>query len=457
MNKTPWYQKYFEDKKITVMGLGLLGRGVGDTKFLAENNARLTVTDLKDEFDLESSVKKLSKFSAIDYVLGRHRKSEFKNTDYVLKASGVPLKNDYIDVAKNSGAEIKMSAAWMIEILREAGIDVTVIGVTGTKGKSTVTGMMEAVLRECGARYHLAGNVRGVANLPLLKRIRSGDFIIMELDSWQLQGFREAKISPDIGIFTNFFPDHMDYYKGSMKKYFTDKSAIFRNQTGNQICFMPQLMKKNITDYGRATDKKKQIEFIAPKDILEIKLIAPGIHNRENATLVYHAARKIGFRSSSIKKGLREFSPVEGRLQDLGIFKGVRFINDNNSTTPESTMLTLESVAAQYPKSSIIWFGGGSDKLCNYKKLGKAVPKLARYSVLFSGKGTDKIIQCLPNSYLSAASQVEHMKQAFKTLSGLTNKGDIVVFSPAAASFGLFENEYDRNDQFLREVKKFKR
>lgn len=438
------------------MGLGLLGRGVGDTAFLADQGARLIVTDLKDEHELAKSVKKLEKYENIEFVLGRHRHGDFKRRDIILKSAGVPLKNEYLDTAKESDTEITMSAAWMVSIAKQEGIDVTTIGVTGTKGKSTVTGMIESVLKESGVRYHLAGNVRGKANLPLLKQIRSGDIVLMELDSWQLQGFEAAGISPNISVFTNFFPDHMNYYKGSMKKYFSDKAAIFRNQKDSDITIISSGTKDAIEKYGRKSDQSKHFKVIGGKETTNIKLSVPGEHNKLNAAMASAVFGHLGYRKTTIKSGLQNFKPVEGRLQDLGLHKGVRFINDNNSTTPESTLLTLKAVKELNPKGRIVWFGGGSDKLCDYKELGKEIPSMCDYALLLSGKGTEKIIKTVPKSFQSAIAQVDHMKQAFKALEGLTKRGDVVVFSPAAASFGLFENEYDRNDQFMRELTRFK-
>ncbi len=137
------YRDYFKGKKITVMGLGLLGRGVGDTAFLAECGAELIVTDLKSKEVLAPSLEKLAGFSNIVYVLGEHREEDFKGRDMILKASGVPLDSPFIEIAGKDGAEIAMSGALFAKL---SGIPV--IGVTGTRGKSTVTHMIHHVLAQ---------------------------------------------------------------------------------------------------------------------------------------------------------------------------------------------------------------------------------------------------------------------------------------------------------------------
>src|SRR3989344_8267606 len=208
------FEQYFKGKKITVMGLGLLGRGVGDVAFLAECGAELIVTDLKTKEQLKESLEKLAKFKGIKYVLGEHRLEDFRNRDFILKAAGVPLDSVYIEEAKKNNIPVEMSAALFAKF---SGLPI--IGVTGTRGKSTVTHLIAHILESAGKRVILGGNVRGVSNLQLLKEINPpagrADVAVLELDSWQLQGFGEAKISPHISAFTNFMQDHLNYYKNN--------------------------------------------------------------------------------------------------------------------------------------------------------------------------------------------------------------------------------------------------
>src|SRR3989344_3754467 len=225
------FKSYFKGKKVTVMGLGLLGRGVGDAAFLAECGAEVLVTDLKQKDVLKPSLQKLKKYSkpargraGIKYVLGEHRLEDFKNCDMVLKAAGVPIDSPYIKEAKKNKIPVEMSGSLFARL---SGLPI--IGVTGTRGKSTVTELIFHILKSSGKKAILGGNIRGVSNLQLLKKFtpprsggaRNAEVAVMELDSWQLQGFGESKISPHIAVFSTFYPDHMGYYAGSMNKYFT--------------------------------------------------------------------------------------------------------------------------------------------------------------------------------------------------------------------------------------------
>ena len=220
----------FKGKKVTLMGLGLLGRGVGDARFFAECGAIVTVTDLKPEDELVDSIEQLSAYD-IDFVLGEHRESDFVDADLVIKGNNVSLDNKYIKAAETAGVRVAMSVALLAKYV--ASIGATVVGVTGTRGKTTVTNMVYSALQQLGdsttESVYLAGNVRGVSTLALASQVKSGDTIILELDSWLLQGFAYEEYSPHIAAFTNFYPDHLNYYS-SMDEYFADKANIFKYQ-----------------------------------------------------------------------------------------------------------------------------------------------------------------------------------------------------------------------------------
>jgi UDP-N-acetylmuramoylalanine--D-glutamate ligase len=218
---------YFTGKKITVMGLGLLGRGVGDVRFLAEAGADLIVTDLKTKEQLAPSLEALKEFPNITFVLGEHRLEDFRERDLILKAPKTPLDSVYIAEAEQHGVPVTMSTALFARLAREQGA--ALIGITGTRGKTTTTEMIAHILRASGAKVLLGGNIRGVSTLSLLPEVVPGTVAVLELDSWQLQGFRAEELSPHVAVFTTFFPDHQDYYP-DMDTYLADKAEIFLHQ-----------------------------------------------------------------------------------------------------------------------------------------------------------------------------------------------------------------------------------
>ncbi len=269
------YKQNFKDKKITIMGLGLLGRGIGYTKFLAETGADLIVTDLKTKDQLATSLKQLNKFKNIKFVLGEHRLEDFKNRDFIVKAGGVPLDSIYIQEAKKNNIPIEMDVSLFIK----SAPKIKVVGVTGTRGKSMTTMLIYELLKDNikDRNVYLGGNIRGVATLPFLKTIKEGDILVCELDSWQLQGFGEDKISPNISVFTSFMPDHMNYYKNSMEKYFDDKANIFKYQNEGDIFIIGKEMKKYIKD-----KLKSKIIITDKKEVLDFKFVVPGDHQKQN-------------------------------------------------------------------------------------------------------------------------------------------------------------------------------
>lgn len=202
-------ERLFAGKRVTVMGLGLLGRGVGDACLLAEAGAEVVVTDLKTETELAVSVAPLQAFANVSFTLGRHELADFEGKDFIVVAAGVPLDSPYLAHARQSGVRLVQSAALFAEL---AGVPI--IGVTGTRGKSTVTMMIHHVLSfVTGEEVLLGGNIRGVSNLQLLKSVTPDSLCVMELDSWQLQGWGWAGMSPQVAVFTSFMEDHLNYYQ----------------------------------------------------------------------------------------------------------------------------------------------------------------------------------------------------------------------------------------------------
>ena len=435
------YLPYFENKKVTVMGLGLLGRGIGDTGFLASCGADIIVTDKKNEEQLASSLEALKDYKNIIYKLGSHDLVDFENRDFILKAAGVPLNSEYIKHAHEKNVPVYMSASLLCDIIMKTLPSVVIIGITGTRGKSTTTQMIAHILQNRGKRVHLGGNVRGVANLPLLEDVNEGDYLILELDSWQLQGFGDMKISPHIAVFTSFMDDHMNYYNNDRELYFKDKANIYRNQKDGDVLIASIQAEREIILYD------KNVSIIIPENKnFDMKLI--GIHNQEIARLSYEVATRCGLDEKNIIDGIKTFNAVTGRLEDMGLFNGVRVFNDNNATTGDATIFAIRSIYEKYKVKPIIILGG-TDKGLAIENLEKEIKENTKDHILLAGSGTDRL--SLSKEYVFEKLS-ECVDQAFKLASG----GDIILFSPSFASFSkYFNNEYERNDEFVKLVKTY--
>lgn len=445
------YKDYFKGKKITIVGLGLLGRGVGDAQFLAECGADLIVTDLKSAEDLAPSLKKLKKYKNITYRLGEHNLGDFKNRDMIVKSAGVPLDSPYIAEAKKNKIPVEMDASLFAKFAPKR---VVIVGVTGTRGKSTVTHLIYEMLIEAKIPAYLGGNVRGLATLPLIKKVREGDVIIMELDSWQLQGFGEAEISPQISVFTNFLPDHLNYYKGDMTRYFMDKASIYRFAKATDLFITTKQLLKEITRHSTPKPHSKVITIKATDIPQSWKVRLLGEHNRTNLALAVQVAQKLGVNPVQIKKVAEHFSGIPGRLEHVDTIKGVYYYNDTTATTPDGAIAAMKSFDTA--KGKLILIAGGKDKELNYKNFAREAKKRVAILILLLGEGTtatDKIIKELGKTKLRIIF-VFKMAEAVAEAMRVAKRGDNVILSPASASFGMFKNEFDRGDQFNKAVAK---
>lgn len=438
------YKTFFKGKRVTLMGLGLLGRGVGDAEFLAKCGAILTVTDLKSEKELHSSLAKLKKYKSIRYVLGKHDLADFQEADLVVKSAGVPLESPYVAEARSHGIPVTMSTA-----LFGRFTEGTIVGITGTRGKSTITHLLYEMLKASGARVHLGGNVRGVSTLALLPTVKPGDITVLELDSWQLQGFGEEGLSPHVAVFSNLLADHKNYYKSDPDQYFKDKAQIFLHQDKNGFLVAGREIARRIRIVAK--EKGWKGKLLLPHELpSSFKLAIPGEHNRENAALAVEAARVLKVPERVIRETLANFIGVPGRLEFVREVRGVKVYNDTTATTPDATLAALDAL----PPAKPILIMGGADKELDMSRLVKVLPRAVKKLVLLPGSGTEKLQ--LPKVLGERVVRVTNLAGAVREALDGAGKGDVILFSPAFASFGMFINEYDRGEKFLKLVNALK-
>lgn len=429
------------------MGLGLLGGALNDAKFLLECGAILTITDLKSAEELKVSIKKLAKWKKnIKYVLGRHDIEDFKNADFILQPGNVPPDSIYLQEAKKNNIPIHESESLFLQNAK----DITVIGVTGTRGKTTTTYLIYEILKLAfKKKVHLGGNIKGTSALSLLKTIRPGDFVVMELDSWCLHGIGEIGKSPQISVFTNIMPDHLNFYlKGSkdqdeaLNKYFKDKANIYLNQneTDYLICGEKISQKIGKIKSNKISAKK---EFVSKMVNEGLKIKIPGDHNLENIACAIEVAKVLNIDFKIIKKTIENFGGVEGRQQLVRTYKGIKIYNDTTATTPDATIAALKALG--YDKN-IVLICGGADKNIDMSGLVKEIPNYCKKVILLSGSGSLKLNL---NNVVKCDSLLEAVTVGLKEC----KKGDLLLFSPAFASFGMFKNEFDRGDKFMKIIK----
>jgi UDP-N-acetylmuramoylalanine--D-glutamate ligase len=445
------YTKLFSGARITQMGLGLLGRGKGDALFLARAGAQLTVTDLKSTEVLASSVEPLQEYANVTFRLGEHAFEDFEEKDLVLKSAGVPLDSVHIAHARRHGVPVDMSASLFARI-----VDVPMVGVTGTRGKSTVTCLIEALLRADGKEVLLGGNIRGVSNLTLLEQVTKKSVGVFELDSWQCQGFgeecslqvegvRQGPHSPSVAVFTSFMVDHMNYYGGAMETYLADKAHIFLHQHEGDLLVIGSQALDALKPY-RARIRARVVVADAshiPK-AWTVRLLGP--HGRYNVGIAVAVARELGVDDAVIRQVVETFGPLPGRLQYIGEHSGVRVYNDTNATTPDAVSASLRALDPENSRS-VVLIAGGVDKGLEPSVMVRAIVETCARVILLPGSGTEALLRLdmLPKDrYTCVESLTEAVDEAFR-VAGI---GQTIVLSPGFSSHNLFKNEYDRGDQF---------
>ena len=420
--------KLFKDKKIVIMGLGLLGGGIGAAKFFCKQGADVLVTDLKTRKQLKKSINSISqayKDNNIKFVLGRHRKKDFINADLIIRNPGVPRESEYLKIAKHNNIPIKTDIDIFFDLCPG-----TIIGITGTKGKSTVATLIYLFLKKKYPKTFLAGNI-GISPLEILSKINKKTKVVLELSSFELENLKK---SPSIAVITVLFPDHLDRYK-NFKDYVDAKKSIFKHQNKSDILVLnsdPETKKL-------CSEAKSKVYFFKGSNSAAAVLVAE----------LFKISKK------DIKKVLSSFKGVAHRQEFVVEKKGVKYFNDTTATNPKAVIFAIETFRKRFPKSKIILIAGGKDKKLIYRSLARNIKNNVDYVILLPGTGSNKLKKELGSLKEEPSSfKVKSMKEAVKKASSLAQKGDIVLLSPGAASFNLFENEFDRGNQFVKAVKK---
>jgi len=465
----------YNGKKVLVVGLGLQGGGVGIAKFFAELGAKVTVTDKKTEEKLLQSINRL-KHSSIEFHLGGHDINDFLKADVIFKGPSVLWNTPEIVAAQKKNIPIEMEMAFVV-----ANYPGKVIGITGTRGKSTTTHLIYNLLKESGFKVSLGGGLPGISTIECLKDADKDSWLVAELSSWALSGFHQKKISPHIAVFTNFYPDHLNYYK-NLEDYFYDKTAIFQYQKERDYLVANQNLQDKVDSAlqsfitreslpkGPLSKVKKIVRassaFIFSKSDFPYQLTyLKGDHNLENAAAALKVSEILKIDQTKAVEILKNFGGLPYRQQIIGKKNNVTFINDTTSTTPIATIKALDSFKDQ---KIILFLGGNSKNLPSVKLINRlySVEKI----ILLAGSFTDEILPVLKKHYLvklvgpynNLEQAVEEGYRIAQALDSRLHGNDkqkqsdeiILLFSPGATSFAMFNNEFHRGDEFNKIIKK---
>ena len=447
------FNKFLDGKQVAIIGLGVSNIPLLD--YFYDKNAKVTVFStnvLSDDI-----MDKINKYR-YQIELGENNLERLKGFDIIFRSpSALPTKHEFQSAVKKGAiltSEIEM-------VLKLAPCKI--IGVTGTEGKTTTTSLIYEICKKAGYNCYLGGNI-GKPIFTKINEMKPDDLVILELSSFQLMGM---SVSPNISVVTNVYPDHLNVHK-SYEEYQDAKKSIFKNQSsdgivvlnkdneitskfadevkGNVIFFSSNESLKDGYVYNRSDGFIKKCvsgDFtnIISKDDIKLR----GIHNYENICAALAATETLVKKEDQIE-AVKNFKGVEHRLEFVRELNGVKYYNDSIGTSPASTIAGLNAF-----DENIILLAGGSDKGLDYKEIGEVIAKKVG-TLILTGPTTEKIENATKNAIIDNKNieiiHTENLKESVKIAKEKAKKGDIVLLSPASASFDAFKNFEERGKYF---------
>jgi UDP-N-acetylmuramoylalanine--D-glutamate ligase len=453
-------------KRVTVMGLGVLGGGVGAARYLASHGSRVTVTDMRDEAALSDSIAQLAGLP-ITYRLGSHHIEDFTaaRTDVVVRNPGVPMDSPYLMAAVESGVQVDME---MSIFFRDC--PAPIIGITGTKGKTTVSALIGAILQEWKPESLLAGNM-GISALLELDRLAAATPVALELSSFQIEALNDHRLSPHVTVLTNIFPDHLDRYR-DFEHYAATKRGLTHAMHSDDVVVYnaddPEALRivsetsARLFPFGIGTGRGDGAWLIGDAltivdgdtTVLEFPrpplLALDGDHGARNALAAVGAAYVYGAPASAIGSGLSQFRGVPNRLEIVAEIDGVTFVNDTSATAPEAAIAGVRVLSPRARRLLLV--AGGADKRTDLTPFADELATVDVQVFLLDGTATPSLASLLAGRGVDVSGTFDSMSSAVDAAASVAEQGDIVALCPACASFGMFRNEFDRGDQFRRAV-----
>lgn len=443
----------FNNKKVLI--LGFARSGYDCAKLLVNRKNEVIITDNKEKEKLDiKKIEELEKLG-VKFILGNSDVSILDDTyDYLIKSPGVPIKHPFVLRANELNIEVVNEVEVAYLLLPK---DITLISITGTNGKTTTTSLTYEIIKSAyPEKTHLVGNI-GIPFTGLINDIKSGDIIVSEISCQQLANLEKFK--PNIAVMTNLFPAHIDFF-GDFKTYKQVKTKLFKNQTKDDIAIL-NLENSDVLEETKNINSKKlyfsskqksdiylknnkiyyKDEEILDTSIMKIK----GIHNIENVMCASIIAKELNVSNEIIKEVVANFIGVEHRLEFSGKVNGVKYYNDTEATNIKCTQIALSS----FDEPIILILGGlerGQDfnELKDYMKNVKAIIGI--------GECRERVKE-FGNSLNIDTYIFEHLKEGFKKCVEVATDGDVVLLSPASASWDQYKQCEDRGDEFKKYVK----
>ncbi len=451
-------------QRATVMGLGTRAGGVGVARYLANAGAIVTVSDAKPADALAGPMADLAGLP-ITFNVGGHDERDFTAADLVVRNPGVRRDNPLLDLARRHGARIEMELSLFLRACQAP-----VIGITGTKGKTTVATLTGELLRRWDPRTIVAGNM-GISALALLDSITPDTPVVLEISSWQLESAIEHGLSPHIGVITTIAEDHLNTYR-DFDDYADTKRGLVIHQTANDFAVLnrddPEIWRAaalssgSVAPFGAARGGGQDGAWFEGDALVwrwrgeEWSIPRPdnpalaGAHQTGNILAALAAASLRGATREAIIEGLAGFAGIKDRMEPVATAGGVRFINDTTATAPIAAAAAIRAI----PGVRIHLLAGGADKGLDPSPLADAMePRVSVY--LFDGTGTPHLAAALADRGVVPVGVYGSMSAILEAARANAEPGDVILLSPGCASFGIFRDEFDRGEQFREMARAF--
>ncbi|MFD2099421.1 UDP-N-acetylmuramoyl-L-alanine--D-glutamate ligase [Flagellimonas iocasae] len=429
------------------VGTAILGKKEGFEVFVS------------DKGEIKEKYKEVLEHFEIEWESGEHTESKIMNADVVMKSPGIPDKVPLVKAL----VEKRIPVISEIEFASKY-TDATLIGITGSNGKTTTTMLTYHLLKDGGLNVGMAGNIGD----SYAKMVAEQDFdqYVLEISSFQLDGIVDFK--PHIAILTNITPDHLDRYEYKFENYIASKFRIAMNQDKDdyliydaddevirewlkehpvQSKLIPFSVKQKLNEGAWLEENKIRIELEHKTLEMSTDILAlEGQHNVKNTMAASMAALLVKVRKETIRQSIQSFQGVPHRLEKVLKINHVEYINDSKATNVNATFYALDGI-----KKPIVWIVGGVDKGNNYAELMPLVREKVK-AIVCLGMDNSKLIDAFGN-VIDLMVETYSMEEAVKVAYKIAERGDSVLLSPACASFDLFQNYEDRGDQFKAAVK----
>lgn len=445
-----------KNKKVVIMGLGLAGGGVEDALFCLRKGATVIVTDTKKAHELSRSLDAL-KGRALTLHLGGHRREDFETADLIIRNPAVPDNSPFLSIAQDHNVPVEMGSG----LFADAADMSKVIGVTGTKGKSTTTALIHCVLQTQYPDAYKGGDVDG-SPLKFLDQNQQGVWGVIELSSWRLEGVAPYKKSPHIAVITSIAQDHLNRYD-SYDSYKAAKKLIVQFQTNHDFAILnyeseylrtiaPHISsnilwfsgkQKPVSDVGKVGCYHENGVLYTDTERISYKDIhCKAMHHPSNIAATLSVASLFGIALKDSLSAIQSFPGLFGRLQLVRTVQGIQWYNDTAATNPYAVQQSIAAVGTD----NVAVIVGGEDKDLDFAQLTKTL-KDVPFVFILPGSASEKIHTENEKHHASlvpVATVEEAVRKAYEC------NPRLVLFSPGAASFNMFKNEFDRGEEFIR-------